>query len=126
MIPSDHLRTLRNDVPVLSVIHTLHIPTKKRGARLTFRCPNCRRFHTATKAATNLAHCFPCQLNWNPIDLVIAERGCRFLDAVRYLQGLIGYQKGGVTTAPTRLLVPSRTPTSSRGVTTAGGGATQS
>ncbi len=86
MIPSDHLRTLRNDVPVLSVIHTLRIPTKKRGARLTFRCPNCQRFYTATKATTNLARCFSCERNFNPIDLVMAERGWSFLQAVNYLE----------------------------------------
>ena len=86
MIPADELRTLRNDVPVLAVICTLRIPTRLRGTRLTFRCPKCRRFHTATKPATNLARCFRCGLNFNPIDLVIAERGCKFLEAVEVLQ----------------------------------------
>ena len=87
-IPAEHLRALRNDVPVLAVISELRIPLKMRGRRRSFRCPECGRFHTATNPRTNLAHCFPCGRNFNPIDLVKAEHGCSFLEAVSYLQAL--------------------------------------
>jgi len=82
----DDLRRLRNDVDILCVISELSIETKKRGARLRFRCPSCGAFHTATKAETNLARCFRCARNFNPIDLVVAKRGLSFVDAVKYLQ----------------------------------------
>jgi DNA primase len=85
LIPADRLRALRNDVPVLAVISDLEIPTKRRGARLTFRCPECRGFNTATHPRTNLARCFSCQRNFNPIEVVMAERGTSFLEAVDYL-----------------------------------------
>jgi len=82
----DDLRRFRNDTDILAVISDLGIETKKRGARLSFRCPSCGVFHTATKAETNLARCFRCARNFNPIDLVIAERSLSFVDAVNYLQ----------------------------------------
>lgn len=87
-IPSKCLRILRNDVPVLAVIFALRIPTKKRGTRLTFRCPDCGGFQTATNPRTNLARCFSCERNFNPIELVMAERGSSFLEAVRQVDAL--------------------------------------
>ena len=98
MISADQLRTLRNDVSVLVVISDLRIPTKKRGTRRTFRCSVCGGFHTATNLRTNLARCFRCERNFNPIDLVIAERNSSFLDAVRYVETL-GASRGAVATS---------------------------
>lgn len=86
LIPAERLRALRNDVPVLAVISQLAIAKKMRGRRLAFRCPACGRFHTATQPRTNLARCFACERNFNPIDLVMAERGWSFLQAVTYLE----------------------------------------
>lgn len=88
-IPADHLRALRNDVPVLTVIAELGTPSARRGSRRTFRCPGCRQFHTAVNQRMNLARCFLCRRNFNPIDLVMAERNSTFLEAVRYLEGLL-------------------------------------
>jgi putative transposase len=82
----DNVSRLRNDIDILAVIADLGILTKNRGRRITFRCPKCTTFHTATSAQTNLARCFPCQQNFNPIDLVMAERRVSFLEAVRYLE----------------------------------------
>lgn len=95
LIPADLLRGLRNDVPVLAVISDLEIPTKRRGTRLTFRCPGCGGFHTATNPRTNLARCFSCQRNLNPIDLVMAERGTSFLEAVDHLLRCTARDPGG-------------------------------
>jgi len=89
MIPADRLRTLRNDIPILDVVFRLHMPIKKRGARVQFRCPACGRFHTATNSSTNLARCFHCARNFNPIDLAMAQRRSTFLDAIGYLEGLL-------------------------------------
>ena len=80
------LHAIRNDIDVTAVLSDLEIPTRNRGTRLTFRCPKCAEFHTATNNRTNLARCFRCQRNFNPIDLVMAERRSTFLEAVGYLQ----------------------------------------
>jgi transposase-like protein len=82
MIPPERLRALRNNVPVLALIHHLGIPTKARGARSAFQCPACEGFHTATNPLTNHARCFACQRNFNTIELVMAERESTFLEAV--------------------------------------------
>jgi DNA-directed RNA polymerase subunit RPC12/RpoP len=88
MIPSDELRTLRNDVPVLDVIFHIGVPTKRRGRRESFRCPACGGFHTATNPQTNLARCFRCGKNFNPIDLVISELRVSFKEAVWIVKDL--------------------------------------
>ena len=87
-ISKARLRALRNDIDVRLVISNLRTPTRLRGSRLAFRCPRCARFHTAASTRANLARCFPCARSFNPIDLVMAERGLSFLDAVRYLEEL--------------------------------------
>lgn len=96
-IPAHHLRALRNSVAVLDVIAHLGIPTRKSGARSSFRCPQCGGYPTAINPATNLARCFHCQKSFNPIELVMAERHWSFLEAVRYLE-----TTHGITPVPTR------------------------
>lgn len=86
LIPADHLRSLRNDVPVLDVITQLQMPTKMRGSRLSFRCPECGRFHTGINYRINLARCFSCAKSLNPIDIVMSECGCSFREAVKSLE----------------------------------------
>ncbi len=93
MISANHLRALRNNVSVLAVISDLRILTKMRGKRLTFRCAECAGYHTALNPRTNLAHCFRCERNFNPVELVMAERGSRFLEAVNYLEGLLRFSR---------------------------------
>ncbi len=57
-----------------------------RGGWLRFLCPCCGEFDTATNPWTNLARCFRCERNFNPIDLVMLERRASFLEAIRYLE----------------------------------------
>lgn len=84
--PPTLLRRLRNDIPIDSVIiHMLHLEVKNPHELLRFRCPLCSSFHTATNHQTNLARCFDCKKNFNPIDLVIAVDDCSFIDAVEFL-----------------------------------------
>ena len=85
-IPDREIRRLRNAVPVAGVIDRLEIPWKVRDGYFRFLCPLCSEFHTATNPRTNLARCFRCRRNFNPIDLVMVVLGSSFLDAVRYLQ----------------------------------------
>ena len=89
-IPAEHLYSLRNHVHIIDVIQTLQIPADRRGSRVTFRCPDCARSHTAVIPEKNLAHCFPCRRSFNTIDLVMAERGCTFLQAVELLECHLG------------------------------------
>lgn len=88
MISADELRRLRNDVSVAAVIVGLGLDRSNRGTRPTFRCPRCETFHTAVNERTNLARCFRCAENYNPIDLVMAVRSVGFLDAVHSVRDL--------------------------------------
>ena len=84
------LRHLRNDIPIDEVIVALlNLEVRNHRKMLRFRCPLCQGFHTATNHKTNLARCFDCQKNFNPIDLVMTVAKCNFVDAVRLLKDSI-------------------------------------
>ena len=84
---ADFLRMLRNQIPIDEVItDLLNLKIRNVNAILRFRCPLCGNFHTATKHETNLARCFDCQKNFNPIDLVMTVGKCSFVDAVELLK----------------------------------------
>jgi hypothetical protein len=89
-IGKSRLRRLRNDIPIAELIQELELPSKEREGYFRFLCPLCNEFHTATNPKTNLARCFRCRRNFNPIDLVIVVRQCSFLDAVKWLDALSG------------------------------------
>jgi hypothetical protein len=85
----EHLRRLRNDIPVATLLaDVLELPTKVREGYLRFGCPLCREFHTATNPDTNLARCFRCEENFNPIDIVMLVKRVNFLEAVDFLDDL--------------------------------------
>ena len=85
--PSDFLRMIRNQIPIEKVIVTmLNLEVRHTPKWLRFRCPRCHGFHTATYPDTNLARCFDCKENFNPIDLVMAVAGYTFVEAVEYLK----------------------------------------
>ena len=84
------LRRLRNQIPIDAVIaDLLKLEVKNDHNILRFRCPLCYNFHTATNHETNLARCFDCQKNFNPIDMVMTVGKCGFLDAVEILKDRI-------------------------------------
>ena len=88
--PKELLRSLRNDLPIDDLVRViLDLPWKEREGYLRFLCPLCSEFHTATHPRTNLARCFRCGVNFNPIDLVMAVEDCAFVDAVKILTPLI-------------------------------------
>ena len=69
--PDDFLRMIRNQIPIEKVIITmLNLEVRRTSKWLRCRCPMCHNFHTATNPKTNLARCFDCKQNFNPIDLV--------------------------------------------------------
>ncbi len=84
---ADFLRMLRNQIPIDEVItDLLSLKVRNVNAILRFGCPLCSNFHTATNHETNLARCFDCQKNFNPIDLVMTVGKCSFVDAVELLK----------------------------------------
>ncbi len=82
----DFLRRLRNEININGVIGELRLETRHGTDLFRFRCPLCHGFHTATNPKTNLARCFDCKVNFNPIDLVMQTTGCNFIDSVEFLQ----------------------------------------
>jgi len=84
---ADYLRRLRNQIPINVVISDLlNLELRLDHELLRSRCPLCDNFHTATNHKTNLARCFDCCKNFNPIDLVMTVGKCGFLDAVKILK----------------------------------------
>lgn len=80
---------LRNTVPVNALIeNVLNIPVKQSDGVFRFLCPVCNEFQTATNLCTNLARCFRCEKNFNPIDLVMIAKGVGFVESVHYLKRL--------------------------------------
>lgn len=81
---------LRNDIPIdFVILNVLHLPFKFSEGFLRFLCPLCHEFNSATNPKTNLARCFRCHKNFNPIDLVIAEKNIPFRQAVDILLPLL-------------------------------------
>lgn len=87
---SHELYELRNRVPVTPLIRDyLAIPSKISEGIFRFLCPLCNEFQTATQSTTNLARCFRCEKNFNTIDLVMAVKGCGFVESVMFLKRLL-------------------------------------
>lgn len=82
------LRRLRNEIPIAVLIaEHLKLETKADGGYIRFLCPVCKEFRTATNPKTNLARCFRCEKNFNPIDMVMIVKSYNFKEAVKYLKG---------------------------------------
>ncbi len=82
------LQRLRNRIDITQLIKILDIPWKISEGYFRFLCPLCSEFVTACHPKTNLARCFRCQQNFNPIDLTMVVKGCEFKEAVQFLQDL--------------------------------------
>ena len=81
---------LRNDILIDFIITDfLRLPCKMSEGFLRFLCPLCQEFNSATNPKTNLARCFRCKKNFNPIDLVMAEKDIPFKNAVDLLLPLL-------------------------------------
>ncbi len=84
----DELFRLRNHIPINDVIvRVLDLPSKTRDGYLRFLCPICSEFMTACNPTTNLARCFRCERNFNPIDMVMVVKGLNFREAVIFFAG---------------------------------------
>lgn len=84
------LRKLRNEIPIAILIaDLLKLPNKICEGYFRFLCPICSGFNTATNQKTNLARCFRCKKNFNPIDMVMQVNRVGFIDAVEYLNEIL-------------------------------------
>ena len=83
------LRRLRNDIDLEDLNErVLQLPCKRSEGRFRFLCPQCSEFNSGINPYTNLARCFRCRKNFNPIDLVMAASGRSFVEAVAFLLSL--------------------------------------
>lgn len=84
------LRKLRNEIPIAILIaDLLKLPNKICEGYFRFLCPVCSGFDTATNPKTNLARCFRCEKNFNPIDMVMEVNRVNFKEAVKYLSQIV-------------------------------------
>ena len=89
-LSKDHLRELRNRIEMIPLIaEALELIYKTHDGHFRFMCPLCHDFDTAVNIDTNLARCFRCQRNFNPIDMVMTVKRYSFMQAVRYLQPIL-------------------------------------
>ena len=80
------LYKLRNSIPLADVLSILKWPHKMRDGRVCFVCPQCSESLTAINQRTNRGRCFRCEINFNPIDLVMLINDYDFVAAVHFLQ----------------------------------------
>ena len=91
---AQELFELRNSIPINTVIaELLALPSKTTEGLFRFLCPICHEFQTATNPGTNLARCFVCQKNFNPIDLVMLVKKTGFIESVTYLKTVLDNSK---------------------------------
>ena len=97
-----YLRRLRNHIAIRDLIaDILDIPWKISEGRFRFLCPLCGDFDTATHPDTNLARCFRCQRNFNPIDITMIHKRHDFLQAVAFLDQYLPDTDGFTSIVPT-------------------------
>jgi len=81
------LFAIRNHIPIKTVIaDILGMASKISQGTFRFQCPLCTKFNTAVNPRTNLARCFGCEKNFNPIDIVMVVRNISFVQAVNLLK----------------------------------------
>ena len=81
------LFVLRNQVPIeLLIEKVLALPSDRKNGYLRFACPLCQGFHTGINAEHNLARCFDCRKNFNPIDMVMCRNKISFKQSVDFLK----------------------------------------
>ena len=85
-LTKEYLRHLRNRIEIIPLIaDALELIYKTHDGRFRFMCPLCHDFDTAVNTNTNLARCFRCKRNFNPIDMVMTVKRYSFMQAVRFL-----------------------------------------
>jgi hypothetical protein len=89
-LSKEYLRQLRNCIQIIPLIaDALEVIYKTHDGRFRFMCPLCHDFDTAVNTDTNLARCFRCKRNFNPIDMVMTVKRYSFMQAVRFLEPIL-------------------------------------
>ena len=84
---SPQLYILRNEIEITDLMENiLNIRFISDEGTRRFSCPICSGFNTGINTKTNLARCFGCKRNFNTIDIVIAHRKNKFIEAVKFLE----------------------------------------
>ena len=84
---AQELSYLRNEIPIERVIKLfVSLPTDSRSGKLSFACPVCHGSNTSINAKHNLARCFDCRQNFNPIEIVMHHLQISFVDSVKWLK----------------------------------------
>ena len=90
VIRRDQLRELRNRIDFRHLFRRLGWPWKAReDGVILFACPECSESQTSVNRKTNLARCFRCERNWNPIDFTIEVGRMDFLEAYGFLEDML-------------------------------------
>ena len=84
-----YLRRLRNEIDFSQLFRHLRWPFKRTDGKVVFVCPECSESQSDVNPKTNLARCFRCDKNWNPIDFTIEAYRIEFLEAVGLIQCLL-------------------------------------
>jgi hypothetical protein len=91
-IDKNTLRDMRNVIPIDDMIKSvLNMEHRHREGHLRFLCPDCCDLHTSTNHKTNLARCFICQKNYNPIDLYMKVNRTDFKQATTVLSRMLPF-----------------------------------
>lgn len=86
----EELRQLRNNIPISALIADVFaIPSKIADGYFRFLCPLCSEFQTAVNPKKNLARCFRCRINFNPIDMAMQVKHYNFQESVEFLQDIL-------------------------------------
>jgi hypothetical protein len=93
VITREYLRRLRNEIDFRNLFRHIRWPHKRQDGKLIFVCPECGESQTDVNRRTNLARCFRCEKNFNPIDMTMAVYRIEFIEAVGQLECLLTYGK---------------------------------
>jgi len=89
-LSKEQLYNLRNRIEMISVIiDILELVYKTHDGQFRFMFPICKDFDSAVNTSTNLARCFRCERNFNPIDMVMIVKHYSFIQAAKYLQPIL-------------------------------------
>jgi hypothetical protein len=96
------LHDLRNKIPIRGLLENeLDVRHQTESGIFRFECPLCGSFHTSVMKTKNLARCFECEINFNPIDMVIAVKKTDFRKSADFLANLL---ESGVSENPVGLV----------------------
>ena len=101
----EELVRIRNILPVRWVIEILlQLPCGEVEGVYRFSCPKCNESRTGLNPNTNLARCFRCERNFNPIELVMTDRKLSFVASVKWLLEQESIAKQGIKPKTVNLL----------------------